>query len=73
MKFDKIDNEYHIIFGKKELGKLVKLEDGFYEWFPPNFNEAYISAWVLYQIYDKIQSLNEDWANQIYEELDKKK
>lgn len=73
MKFDKIDNEYHIVFGKNKLGKLVKLEDGFYEWFPPNFNGAYISSWSLYQIYNKIQSLNEDWEKEIYKELCKKK
>lgn len=53
------------------LGRLIQSDDGFYYWFPCDFEGGCISNWVLKVIYDKVEELNKEW-NQIIENEFKK-
>ena len=56
---------YIISANEISLGEFRQLEDGFYNWFPSNFNGSCMSSWVLKEIYEKLESLNKDWQDKI--------
>lgn len=60
------NSSYLITFKNKIIGRLVALEDGFYQFFPENFvNGSYISYWVLEKILNKLKELNKDWEEHL--------
>jgi hypothetical protein len=60
-------NNIEISFNKIGLGSLILLENGYFNWFPTNFNGSCIDKWVLIQIVEKLNELNRDYENQLNE------
>lgn len=57
------------------LGDLICLEDGFFNWFPPNYDGSCVDYYTLKTITDKLFELNKDWEKQLnnYFENEKRK
>lgn len=51
---------YKTTFNNIILGSLIMTEDGFYKWFPTDFNGSCIEEWVLLDIANKLKELNKD-------------
>jgi hypothetical protein len=58
-------SEYVITFRDTSLGKLTRLEDGLFYWFPGNFNGTCLSGWVVDDIAIKMYELNSDWEDHL--------
>lgn len=49
------------------LGQLFAKEDGFYDWWPTQWNGGYIPSYILREIADKLDELNQEWGKNIDE------
>lgn len=48
------------------LGDLIKLEDGYYQWFPTeDATKGFWSAYILREIADKLDELNDAWDQEV--------
>lgn len=48
------------------LGDLIKLEDGYYQWFPTeDATKGCWSAYILREIADKLDELNDAWDQEV--------
>lgn len=65
LTYTKEKNIYKISFNNTNLGTLVKLEDGYYNWLPCDLNGGCLSSWVLKDIYNKLEVLNKEWNEEV--------
>lgn len=56
---------YRIKFKDKDLGSLEMMEDGFYNWIPPQFNGSSLGSWVIKDISNKLEELNKEYQEHI--------
>jgi hypothetical protein len=45
------------------MGDISILDDGYYAWWPLGGREGYIDTWVLRELADTVDELNEEWDN----------
>lgn len=62
---------YTVKFNTVLLGSLRTVEDGFYYWFPTEFEGSCVAAWVIRDISNKLDELNKEWNEIIEKEFSK--
>lgn len=58
-------NDIVVYVNRHFLGNLSKTESGFYQWFPPKTTNGYITSWILKELYEKLDKLNEEWELEV--------
>lgn len=62
-----LDGRILVIFERNKacLGDLLKLEDGYYQWFPNDDQTGCWSSYILREIADKLDELNDEWDQEV--------
>jgi len=74
---DSTPRQWHLLYTKEPntikvhytnnvyMGDIICKEDGFYDWYPALNRGGYIPSWVLRELADYVDELNEPWQKQI--------
>jgi len=58
---------FYVKFNVKIIGEIVKVEDGFYQFFPDTKNQGYWTSYMLKNVAELLDLMNKDWEDHISE------